>query len=188
MKTYREFGPTPATFQALAGHCVTEKNAGQLKALLASHRENFPKAKNLLTWELETRWLNKDYQATCDMILANRHTLLVNPGTRWKCESYLVRSLIRLQQPKEALQEAETFNRRVAGPQTLLVLALASTGDVARTIAWLDAKNAPVYLIEDCYFDEDLGPILRGNAFGAFRERFPEPTRSDLRWADDGFR
>ena len=55
------------------------------------------------------------------------------------------------------------------------MLALAATKDVPATIAFLDMVNAQRYLIEDCYYDEDLGPLLRGKGFEAFRARFPEP-------------
>ena len=33
------------------------------------------------------------------------------------------------------------------------------------------------FFLEDCYRDEDLGPILRGEAFREVRQRFPEGAR-----------
>ena len=33
--------------------------------------------------------------------------------------------------------------------------------------------------IERCYADEDLGPLLRSEAFAAFREKYPEPAKKE---------
>ena len=124
---------------------------------------------------MELRWLKKDYQGVIDMNMADNARLLTKPAHRWKAQSYVVRSFIRLQKPKEALQQAEAFNRNKNGPLLLLAAALAATGDVPRVVRFIESSPEQRYLIGDCYRDEDLGPILRGPAFASFRERFPEP-------------
>ena len=97
------------------------------------------------------------------------------PIYRWKCESYLVRSLVRLKKPNEAVREAEAIDQRKGSSTTLLALALASAGDLPRVLALLETKKDQRYFFDDCYHDEDLGPILRGAAFRAVQERFPPP-------------
>jgi tetratricopeptide (TPR) repeat protein len=174
-QSYREFGPSNQTFLDLAGQCVFEKNPDQLQALLAAHRQSYPGFRNAAVWELEIGWLKKDYDGTVRRIQADRARLLTNPNVRWKTEGYLVRSLVRLQKPKEALQEAETFNRRKNGPNLLVALALAATGDVPRLIAFAEAQSGQPFFIDDAYRDEDTGRLLRSAAFQKFRDRFPEP-------------
>jgi SRSO17 transposase len=146
-----------------------------LAALLAAHREANPKAKNLAAWDVEVLWLRKDYAGTVDAIHAKRLAFLENGIHRWKCQGYLIRSLVRLQKTQEAVKEAERLTQKKHGPNLLMVLALASTKDVPATLAFLDKVNSQRYLIDDCYYDEDLGPILRGDGFSAFRERYAEP-------------
>jgi hypothetical protein len=185
-ETYREFGAGFATFRDLADQCFMEKNPGQMQALLDAHRKAFPNAKNLAVWEVEILWLKKDYPATAQRISANRGPLLGNLSHRWKCESYLVRSLVRSKNAKDALQEAQTMNGRKNGPQILLVLAIAASGDVQGAIAAIEKAKGQRYLVEDCFRDEDLGPILRSDAFRDFRKKYPEPPKSPADLAEKG--
>ena len=75
--------------------------------------------------------------------------------------------------------EAEKFAEK--GDRLLPVLAHAASGDVPATIAAMEkARGRDRYLVEDCYRDPDLGPILRSEPFAAFRERFPEPKTSGV--------
>ena len=175
VETYQEYGPGAMTFQDLAFQCAFEKNPQQLEALLAAHRQAFPKFKNTAVWEVEIGWLKKDYENTARVIQAQRAALLENQTHRWKCEGYLIRSLVRLKRNKEAVEEAEILGQKKTGSHLLQALAFAAAGDEPRTLAFLDKVKSPHYLIEDCYFDEDLGPILRSDAFRKFRERYPEP-------------
>jgi tetratricopeptide (TPR) repeat protein len=178
VETYQELGPGTATFQEIANQCFFVKNADQLERLLASHRKAFPAAKNLAAWDVEVLWLKKDYQAVADAIQAQRAALLKTSPHRWKCERLLVHSLVQLKNYKEAIREAEELNRAKYGPRVLLAYALAASGDVPATIAYLE-KNAVEreFLVEDCYFDEYLGPILRSESFADFRKQFPEPPK-----------
>jgi hypothetical protein len=174
-EAYRELGANSQAFKDLAHQCITLKDGAQLERLLAAHRQAFPAAKNLAAWGIETHWLKKDYAATVKAIESDRAGSLNNATYRWKCESYLVRSLVRLKKPAEAVREAEAINQRKGTSTTLLALALASTGDLPRVLAFLETKKDQRYFLDDCYHDEDLGPILRGAAFLAVRERFPPP-------------
>jgi len=47
-----------------------------------------------------------------------------------------------------------------------------------KAIAVLAEQRHRNALVGRCYRDEDLGPLLRGEGFEAFRERFPEPKQN----------
>ena len=173
--TYRELGASTIAFQDIANQCFALKDAAQLERVLVAHRAAFPALKSLLAWDVEIHWLKKDYEATVKAIQAGRTGLLKDPIRRWKMESYLVRSLVRLKKPTEAVREAETITKRKQGQQVLLALALTSTGDVPRVLAFLESKKGQPHFIDDCYYDEDLGPILRGNAYKELHTHFPPP-------------
>jgi hypothetical protein len=175
VETYNELGKNTLAFQDIASQCIQQKNGEQLELVVAAHRQAFPKAPNLASWDVDIHWAKKDYEKTIAMIRADDAKMLKNPLTKWKCEGYLIRSLVRLKKSEEAVREAEKINQRKHGPQNLLALALSSTGDVKRTIAYLENAKGNRYLIEDSYYDEDLGPILRTEAYREFQMRHPPP-------------
>ena len=139
-ETYHELGANALAFQDVVNQCAMLKDAGQLERVVAEHRKAFPLWKEQGVWEAEICFLKKDYEGVLTVIRANQASLLRNSTYRWKCEGYLVRSLVRLQKPKEAVQEAEAINKRKDGPRILLALALASTGDVARVQKFLETQ------------------------------------------------
>lgn len=174
-EAYKDAGANQVAFYDVAQQCFTLKEGAQLESLLAAYRKDFPAARNLSVWSIEASYLQKDYDAVVKAIEAERATLLKTSSHRWKCEGYLVRSLVRLKKVDEAIREAESIAKRKDGTQLLLALALASKGDVKGVLAHLETKMAQRYLIEDCYYDEDLGPLLRSDAFRAVRDRYPPP-------------
>jgi hypothetical protein len=173
-EAYRKLGANLTAFQNVANQCVSLKEPDQLASVVAAHRKAFPAQKDLAGWDVEVAWLKKDYAAVVRMIQTDR-SLLKSPGHRWKCEGYLVRSLVRQKKADEAVREAEAIAGRKDGSQVLLALAVASTGDLPRLKAFLETKATRRFFIDDCYRDEDLGPILRGDACKTLHERFPPP-------------
>jgi hypothetical protein len=172
---YREDGPGPQTFVDLADVCLADQNAGQLAELIAAHRAAQPDDPDLPVWELEVKWLKRDYGGALALLTEHRQGVFAQPRYRWKFEDYLVRCLVKLKRTGEAVREAEALAKNKQGNRVLLVYAHASGGDVQKTIA-VTAKLLPrPFLLEACYQDDDLGPILRSEPFRAFRERFPEP-------------
>jgi Flp pilus assembly protein TadD len=184
-ETYRELGPSQMTFQDIANQCVAQKEGAALDSLLAAHRQAMPEARNLGAWDFEALWLKQDFEMVVKAIRANPD-LLKNTLSRFKCEGYLVRSLVKLKRSNEAIDESTALNKRKFGPETLLAYAIASTGDVKRTIAFLEAPERQRFLINTCYHDEDLGPILRSEAYRAFQDRHPPPPPINNR-PDDFF-
>jgi LSD1 subclass zinc finger protein len=178
--TYRELGANARAFLDIANQCVTMKDGVQLAQTLAAHRQAHAAAKNLAVWDLEVHWQKKDYEAAVKALQADRGGLLKNSNWRWKCEGYLVRGLVRMKKAKEAVHEAETITQRKDGSQVLLALALASTGDVPRFLEFMETKKNQHFFVEDCYRDEDLGPLLRSDAFRAVQERYPPPPMVPL--------
>jgi hypothetical protein len=174
-ETYRELGANSQVFQEIAVQCMNLKDGPQLDRLLTEHRKAVPAAKNLAAWDVEALWLKKEYQGVIEAIDADK-TLLKSATYRWKCESHLVRSYVRLKKPNDALRVAEAFSKRANGPTTLLPLALAASGDVKGLLGHLESKRTLRYIIDDCYRDEDLGPLLRSEAFKEVRAQFPPPT------------
>ncbi|MSU80066.1 MAG: hypothetical protein EXS16_18490 [Gemmataceae bacterium] len=184
--TYRELGASQRIFLELANDCAIAKNGAQLEVLLRAHRQAFPHATKYDAWDIEVLWLKKDYKGTIREIRAKRKTMLKG-NHRWKMEGWLVRSCVLAKKSADAIAEAETITKVPAGAKNLMVLALASTGDVKKTIAYVELNSSNRYFVDTLYRDEDLGPILRGDAFRTFRDRYPEPPANfnEFRFDDD---
>ncbi len=175
--TYQEFGHGSRLFEQLAYLCLDHKEPRQLDALLAEHRKAHADDPNLLGWELDSKWLKQDQVGVLALIQEHRQGMLRQPRFRWKIDQYLVRCLVKLDQPGEALREAEQRVKEKRGGQTELILAHAANGNVQRVIELVEARQWPE-LLTTYYQDADLGPILRGKAFAAFQKRFPEPKQA----------
>ncbi len=173
--TYQEFGANGQTFQELVQLCVQDRLVGQLQELVTVHRAADPDDPELPLWELEIKWLKQDYEGTLQLLRALRQDERALTFQSWKTDDYLIRSLVRLKRSKEAIQEAETVMKSKAGNQVLLVLAHASASDPKQTLAVVEKLALQPWLLSSCYRDADLGPILRSEAFKAFRAKFPEP-------------
>jgi tetratricopeptide (TPR) repeat protein len=173
--TYQEQGPSSRNFLDLASMCVAEKAGGQLEELLAAHRQADPDDPDLPVWELEVKWLKGDHEGVLKLLTAPGDNELLLPRHRWKSDNYRIRCLVKLKRAKEALAEAEKAVKHRFGDQMLLVLAHASTGDCKQTIASVEKLTLSSWRLTGYYNDPDLGPILKSDAFKAFREKFPEP-------------
>jgi hypothetical protein len=60
-----------------------------------------------------------------------------------------------------------------------LILAHAANGDVGQAITAAEKAKSQGVTPAAWYNDQDLGPILRDDAFRVFRERFPEPKEQE---------
>lgn len=179
VEAYRDAGPGTVAFQDVANQCILVKDGSELERLLEEHSRNFPQMKSRMAWLADAYFLKKDHAANAKLIQDHRDTLLKSQAHRWKCEAQLVRSLVRLKKIDEAIREAETINQRKDAAPVLLALALAGTGDAKRVLEFLESRKQR-FLIEDCYRDEDLGPLLRSDAFKSVRDRFPPPLDMDV--------
>ncbi len=175
---YREAGANRGSFEEIANLCIREKNAVELETLLAAYRQAHPDDPRLPAWELELKWLQADYAGALKLLAEHRQGLFATSRYRWKHADYLVRALIKLKRPQEAVWEADAEAKKKYGNRLLLVLAHAAAGDVQQTQTALESLPEKRYMIVTCYQDADLGPILRSPPFAAVREKFPEPKEA----------
>lgn len=172
---YRDAGQGTEPFLALASLCQQEKDAKQLQALIDAHRQAMPDDVNLPAWELEARWLKKDYEGTLKLMDEQREDAFAMWRFRYKADDYRVRCLLRLKRTAEAIRAAQALAQQKHGNHLPLVLAHAAAGDVHQAMAAIGKSRSGAWLVVNCYRDPDLGPILRSQAFAAFREKFPQP-------------
>jgi hypothetical protein len=131
-------------------------------------------------WDLEVKWIKRDYEGTLKLLSADGDSELALPQHLWKIDDYRVRCLIRLKRTKDAIKEAEAIVKTKRGNAMLLVLAHASTGDCKQAMAAAEKLAQKPWLLTSCYNDAELGPILKSETFKQFREKFPEPKGAEL--------
>jgi predicted Zn-dependent protease len=176
VNAYEEAGESTRNFEDLAKLCVTEKNAGQLAALIAARRKMDPDDPILAGWDVEVKMLAEDYAGALALLTKERETLSRSNQFGSKFDTLQVRSLIGLKRHDDAVREAKTLvERRRFRARILLILAHASAGQVKEAIGVADQRPRDRYLVSDCYRDPDVGPLLRAEPMRAFRDRFPEP-------------
>lgn len=149
------------------------------RSVVAVHRQTYPDDPELIIWDPETRWLKKDYDGSLQLLTDHRDDVFARQRNQWKADNYRVRCLVKLNRTKEAIEAAEAVVKKKYGNRLLLILAYAASGNVKKTIAVLEAEKIPAYLLDSCYRDEDLGPILRGESFKEFREKYPEKKEKE---------
>ena len=171
---YLDAGSDVGTFETLARLCAEAKDGKQLGALLDSHRRAHPDDPGLTAWDLEVRWLGQDYEGALKL-LAEQREFFALPRYKWKADDYRVRCLVRLKRTAEAVKEAEAVAKAKYGNRMPLALAHAAAGNVKEAVAALSEPPPAAYFLRTCYQDPDLGPLLRGEAFREFREKYPEP-------------
>ncbi len=163
---YKELGADRRAFADLAFLCQQDKNAGQLKQLLAARRGDAADEADLIGWDLEVLWLSADYDGALRLLTEHRAGLFALPQHQYKHNNYLVRCLVKLKRTGEAVDAAEKIVQARFGNRLLLILAHAAHGDAKKVAAVLEGERNRRYLVEDCYRDPDLGPLLRGGVRG----------------------
>ena len=176
MLAYRDAGGYTRAFEELAQLCADAKNPKQLSALIAEHRKNDPDDPVLLGWEIEASWLSGDYAKTLDEITKHQGELKRQLRFGDKFDGYLIRCLVKLNRAADAVREADAWAKAQRFRGGLFqVLAHAAAGDVKAAIDLGSQSGANRFTLEVWYADPDLGPLLRGDAMKAFRQRFPDP-------------
>ena len=105
-EAYRQASADTRSFDTLADLCVQEKNAAQLAALIAIHRQAEPDDPALTAWELEVSWLKMDYEGAVKLLTGHREELFDSPRFTFKCDSYLIRALVKLKRASDAVRGA----------------------------------------------------------------------------------
>jgi predicted Zn-dependent protease len=181
---YKESALPLHDFEDLAHLCVNEKDAQQLEALIAARREAEPDCPHLPVWETEAKWLRGEHAAVLELLKQHRE-VFDWPRYRQKRGSYEVRSLIKLKKHQEAVAAAESDLEVKRGRAMLLVLAHAAAGDVKQAMAVIEKNQNQPFLVEDCYYDSELGPLLRSAPFREFADKYPPPRPGQFRDFDD---
>ncbi len=174
---YTENRADEGTFGLLAQLCRQNKDIKQLQALIDARRKDKPDDLNLVSWELELRWLKQDYEGALRLLTERREDVFSQPPYRWKAKEYQVRCLVKLKRYDEAIRAADEIVKKRLGDRLLLVLAHAARGDVPQTITAMGNQGKDTFFVQHCYQDDDLGPILKSKQFQAFRAKFPEPPK-----------
>ncbi len=184
---YEPFQAEPGILDILANLCKEKKDAPQLRALLDAHRKRKADDPGLIFWEMEARWMEQNYEGALRLISEHRNDVFDRPNYQWRTGSRLIRCCVKLKRYQEAVREAEKRTKQNPYADRFeLVFALASAGDVPRAMATIEKASYRIYLLRKCYEDEELGPILRSEAFRAFREKYPQPKKKDIEdWRDD---
>ncbi|MCI0737712.1 MAG: hypothetical protein L0Y72_01615 [Gemmataceae bacterium] len=182
VSTYFELGPSLRHFEELAHMCLEEKNAKELDALIAARKKDHPQDGNLVAWEVDALWLKKDYDGARRHLSEHKNGVFSQQRLKWKFDNYWVRALAMTERTEEAVRAAERVLKNRSGNRLLFVFAHAASGDAQATLTAMDQLAPRDPFVADCYRDPDLGPILRGETFRAFREKYPEPPE-DQRWA-----
>jgi tetratricopeptide (TPR) repeat protein len=173
---YRQAGANPEAFGRLAEVCLREKASAELAALIAAHRAGHPEDESLPGWEVEAALLNKDPAGALKVLTAHRETLQEDSRFRGRYADVLVRCLVQAGRPEEALRELNGSSPGMRrGDPLLRILCHAARGDAEQTQTVLAGQRGKKFLVERCYRDADLGPLLRGEKFAGFRARFPPP-------------
>ena len=176
-EAYAEAGRGQYALEQLASLCVAAGDIGQLESLLRAAKGADLDESIALFWQVEIEWLKKDHEAVLKLLTEHRASLFGQMRHRWKLDSYLVRCLVRSKKTREAVQEAEVLVNRRSGDRLLLILAHAANGDVKSAGDVLAGLGTEPYHRQRCYQDEASGPLLRTEAFRAFRERLPNPKK-----------
>jgi tetratricopeptide (TPR) repeat protein len=176
----REFAPAhPETFRDLASQCMQRKRGDQLRELLAVQRKDPDREPlELDSLEIEMLWLVGDHEGLLRKLETHADAFR-QAGMNWH-QTYAVRSLVKLGRYGEALAAAESLPGEDVGLPLHKMLVFAAQGKVDRVLELARTYIRDDYDVEACYRHEDLGPILRGDGFARFRERFPDKPPAAL--------
>ncbi len=144
VQAYTQAGGTLQAFRDLASICQQDKNAGQLKALIAARRAADPDDPALLSWELQAIWLDGDWAAALAHLDAHADAYAQQPSLRYSGTNYRVRALVKLKRAGDAIRTAEALEKKQRGNRLLLLLAYAAARDAKGAIAVVAQTAAAV--------------------------------------------
>jgi len=164
-------------FDTLANICVQEKDTEQLRGLIEALRRNDPDSLNIPFRELEVLWLERNFEGAWKLLNERQNDCFELSRFRWRAEEYRIRCLVRLKREKDALREVEAMAKRNREHTMMAILAKAASGDVNAVMAEVEKESPQPETLRSYYEDDDLGPILKSDAFRTFREKYPVPAK-----------
>jgi predicted Zn-dependent protease len=175
VETYTQAEAKDEAFVELARLLAREKNAADLKALVAARTKDSPTDPALPLWEAEAYWIGNDYPKVIEALSGQGAAVPSEQPDRSRFEDRLVRSLTRVKRFEDARREAHTSTLRDGDPWFEAVVVVAA-GQPEQAATLLRKCLERGYSLEDFYADTDLGMGLRSKLLGKLRDEFPEPA------------
>jgi hypothetical protein len=133
--------------------------------------------KQLPFWTMvASQWLEGQHQEVVDLVKNRTRMLRADSRTHRELLRWYVLSLFKQGRKAEALEEAERVKDFTWNAWSLKLLIHAESGDMPAFLE--EAKKLPQ--IEEIYYDEKLGPLVRTPAYAEFRKQYPEPKRDQV--------
>jgi hypothetical protein len=170
--------PTVDTFTRLAWLFSEDENADGLAELVALHRKSGSDAEEswLDYWAAEILFLRAEYAKALAILEAKKEEIVGEDDldALYQWEDRAFRCLLRLGKIEEARELALLIDERDDDPFYPAIVA-AAAGDVEAAVAYLERCLDQGWTSEDVHWDPDLGPLLRAEGAGRYREVFPTP-------------
>jgi hypothetical protein len=131
-----------------------------------------PSSVDLARWRAHRDFLIGDYARCAESIVARGLLGELDEPIALRLEGDLVRASLRLGRFDDAMAHARRSTERDGDPY-YEILVMAARGDVRATCTALERAIDRGYESTVFYGDEDLGPLLLGDAYASFRERYP---------------
>jgi len=172
LEAYQQIEDKELAFGALSWRFRNAKDGGGLGRLIELHRKTGDE--NLALWEADLKFLEEHYAEAVQLLKANQQQLLKNPINQWRFRSLMIRSLAHDKKVDEALLELRKLEKGYQD-RVLEAVVYALAGDVPGTEAVLERASKEGQALWMFHADEELGPILRSEAFKKVCEKYPDP-------------
>ncbi len=174
MAAFRELNQSAEVFDQLVELLLTDKDSAGLTNLLDARKQAGGETPNEMYWRAEVDRLAKRHADAAKKY--GEYLRADEPGAfQWAARSQRVRCLVRADDIATAGKEV-TAAPTDGVPTELRALVLAKSGRNADAEQLLRDSLTARPWANGMYADEDLGPILLGPDFAAFRRDFPPPA------------
>lgn len=171
---FTDLKPQEEVFDQLVDLLLNDKDSAGLTKLLDARKRGGGETPHELYWRAEADRLAKRYAAAAkkygDYLTADEPA-----GFQWIAKTQRLRCLVRAGDVDTAKREVEDSSTD-AVPVGIRAVVLAKAGRPADAEQLLRENLTTQQWANWMYHDEDLGPVLRGPDFAAFRKDFPPPV------------
>ncbi|MCA9297074.1 MAG: hypothetical protein KC983_11165, partial [Phycisphaerales bacterium] len=174
MEAYERLGSTRRAARTLVRLCINDMDSKRLRTIVEAHHALHPNDRAVHLWYAQEAWFEHDYERVLEH-LASVVTLTADDGQ--SIETYdelLVRSLVRLGRFDEAMDAARQATSRAGDPYFEAVVH-AAAGRVGETVQIIERCVELGRRPNSFYEDDDLGPIIAGQAFAMLHRLYPSP-------------
>ncbi len=175
-KAYEELTPAADTFDQLMALLAMQRDEFAMAELIELHAKKYPDDLELIAWRGEVSFLKKDHENAVKFYKDYRDKAGKENRQYYRMAERLIRSYVRLKRPDGAQEILDEANDAFPIPPLFHVLVAAARGDADAVMERFD-RNAGPFNPAVWYTDPDLGPLLRGPAFDAVRQKYPPPVR-----------